>query len=442
MNDNQNPLPVIPFKPQNDPSVTTATNQEELIAKAEDLVAPKKSKTKILLTTLVAFLLLGSIAGAVFLVRQNQDIRKFAADGDSCEYGQACETNGTQSCSGTIQGGTCKYDPGVDPNCSVCGTCGNGTCDGGEGHDNCPQDCPVNPPPGDNCCSGTTTCPSGQQCLRTSNPACSTCQTQPGNLPGCCNSDTDCAHWETCQSGNAACTSGKSCHSTAGCKIDSDCLVGNKCVGGTCIGSGSLECSADSSGVSINNKTDKPVSGTATYFSKWCNDSGGTNCFCGGTPTSVAVTLQPGESWSRGIVGNGPPTNCAWQSDLTFPGCDNANHGCETGCSTPTNTPTPTPVISCQCGQIKAYDTTWKLLTSADLATLKAGDKVRFTVSGTATSGTIDKSRFKVNGGTYAETVTKKSATQEFYYEYTIPANVTSFSVEAQVHHAGLNQWF
>jgi hypothetical protein len=75
------------------------------------------------------------------------------------------------------------------------------------------------------------------------------------------------------------------------------------------------------------------------------------------------------------------------------------------------------------------------------LSALNAGNEVRFAVSGTATSGAFDKAKFTVNGTELGETSLKKPGTEEFYSEYTIPANVTSFTVSAQIHHSELG-WF
>ena len=106
----------------------------------------------------------------------------------------------------------------------------------------------------------------------------------------------------------------------------------------------------------------------------------------------------------------------------------------------PTNTPLPptptgTPSIGAQCLDIKAYDTTWKLLTISDLANLSEGDKVRFTVIGNATSGAFDKAKFTINSSVQPETTAKKPNSEEFYVEYTIPAGITAFTIDAQVHH-------
>lgn len=125
--------------------------------------------------------------------------------------------------------------------------------------------------------------------------------------------------------------------------------------------------------------------------------------------------------------------------------CGVKSQNCGASCQGTTSTPppggTPTP-ITAQCQGVKAYDTNWKLLTVTDLSAMKAGDKVRFTVMGVTTSGIFDKARFAINGATAIEsTLTKPGSGGEFYYEYTIPAGTTSFTVTGQVHHQQLNTW-
>ena len=87
------------------------------------------------------------------------------------------------------------------------------------------------------------------------------------------------------------------------------------------------------------------------------------------------------------------------------------------------------------------YDLQWSPFSSDDLSKLKAGDIVRFAVSGTASSGTFDKARFTINGGQQPEVTTNKPGTSEFYDQYTVPAEVSTFNVSAQVHHVDLG-WF
>ena len=95
-----------------------------------------------------------------------------------------------------------------------------------------------------------------------------------------------------------------------------------------------------------------------------------------------------------------------------------------------------------QCSNVKAYkgDDTFTLLTTDELKALKAGDKVRFAVAGTATGGTgsFDKAKFKINSTDSGEVTTKKPSSEEFYYEFTIPDGTTSFNITAQIHHTTL----
>lgn len=107
-----------------------------------------------------------------------------------------------------------------------------------------------------------------------------------------------------------------------------------------------------------------------------------------------------------------------------------------TSTTTTTTTPTnPPSTASVSCLNVKAYDTSWNPLTASNLSILKTGDKVRFTVTGTATSGTFDKAKFTINSVAQPETTSKKPSSGEFYTEYTIPSGITSFTISAQIHH-------
>jgi hypothetical protein len=101
-----------------------------------------------------------------------------------------------------------------------------------------------------------------------------------------------------------------------------------------------------------------------------------------------------------------------------------------------TDTPSET---TAQCSQVKAFDENWKELSLSELSKKKPGEKIRFTVSGNASSGSFDKALFIINGTQTPEVTQKKPGTNnEFYYEYTIPQNVSSIRVEAKVHHTTL----
>jgi hypothetical protein len=109
--------------------------------------------------------------------------------------------------------------------------------------------------------------------------------------------------------------------------------------------------------------------------------------------------------------------------------------------STPVPEVTNTPGVSAECSDVKVYDTTWNPLSSNELADLETGDIVRFTVSGTSSSGNFDKARFTINGVLQSEVAAIKPGSNEYYDEYTIPAGVTAFTVTAQIHHTELG-WF
>jgi len=109
-----------------------------------------------------------------------------------------------------------------------------------------------------------------------------------------------------------------------------------------------------------------------------------------------------------------------------------------------TGNPTPTPSCSnciAKCESIKTYDTNWNELTLSQLHSLKTGNTARFTVQGTCTNGSIQKARFVINGVIQPETTSKRSGTDEFYYDYTLPEGVYDFRVQGQLYHSEYG-WF
>lgn len=109
------------------------------------------------------------------------------------------------------------------------------------------------------------------------------------------------------------------------------------------------------------------------------------------------------------------------------------------GTQSPTTSLPPGEGPTAQCLNIRAFDTSWNVLSSTQLSALEAGNIVRFTVAGTATSGSFDKAKFKINGQETGEITTlKPDETAMYYYEYVIPEGVTAFTVGAKVHHSTL----
>ncbi len=163
----------------------------------------------------------------------------------------------------------------------------------------------------------------------------------------------------------------------------------------------------------------------------------------GGSPQNqfgdkcITVQLNPGEPELKFLNRKDVPASPTPTITPTFP------PGTKTPTPSPTHAPTATlpPGISAACGDVIAYDLQWNQLSSTQLSQLKSGDKVRYTVAGTTTSGTFDKAKFTVNGTDLPETTNKKPGTDSFYTEYTLPSGTTTFSVTAQVHHSTLG-WF
>ncbi len=105
--------------------------------------------------------------------------------------------------------------------------------------------------------------------------------------------------------------------------------------------------------------------------------------------------------------------------------------------------PTTPPVANnAQCTNLTAYDTSWNALSAAQLSQLKAGTNVYLAVTGTTTSS-FDMARFTINGALNPTTSLKKpGSTSIYYYQYTIPSGVTSFTVQAQLHDTATNAWY
>jgi hypothetical protein len=122
--------------------------------------------------------------------------------------------------------------------------------------------------------------------------------------------------------------------------------------------------------------------------------------------------------------------------------------------ATPTRTPTPTPTCTSSprcgatatpaapyCAAIKTYSSEWQFLSTNDLPKLRANDSVFFCVSGTAASGTFDMAAFIINGLKLPNTTLTRPGTTDFCQKYTIPNNIVTFAVSAQIHHSTLG-WF
>jgi len=214
---------------------------------------------------------------------------------------------------------------------------------------------------------------------------------------------------------------------------------------GNCIGPGEDCCSGNDY---FDNSC--PVTETRCGVESYCSQAkqeectNGMDCiptqyggYCEEVPCRESGCLRPGERCCGGTAGSEFDASCYVTETM-------CGAGGATATPVPTATPTPRPgvEISARCLNIKAFDTSWDEI--IDLSSLKAGDIIRFTVSGTTNSGNIDKARFRINSPTWrTDVVAKKPGTGEFYDEYTIPEGVTSFTINTQLHHTSSDiSWF
>ncbi len=354
---------------------------------------------KIIATILGLFLLIGGIAGGVLLTQQNQNLSEKASTDyhiacDQClshaQNGYQCTTECTDP--NTIPG-SCNTDAGCGAGqiCTsgqcVTGSRTNGTCTGTPGQvcissaSYCQAGCTAG--------SGTCTDPANSFCAKitstTGAPLCtagqdcgpsSTIGAQACNLPGTQTNSYCCPVGKFIQNG-ACVNSGSGDNTSCGRNIDVNAPV---CCSGAC--TGDIVCEP---GVGSGRKECKT---TVNGVSKWCLMEANSS-WCGGTPPPGGGTPPPA----------GP---------------------------------------SAQCQNVKAYSSTFTLLTSAQLSALAPNTAINFCVVGAATAGTFDKARFTINSVAQSETTTKRPSSQDFCQSYTVPTGVTQFNVSAQIHHATL----
>jgi hypothetical protein len=445
-----------------------------------------RGKTGPIIATIFGLLLLvGGIVAGIGLVNQRQLLEQHAGGiscgGGTCANGASygpdcsapqstCTQRAQEFCSGQnppsvpASGGgpiSCGTQPSTAPapncpagsasNCSV--TCVNGrtfsdACPGNGSFGSCSQwaneacatvgsTAPGGTSSGTGSTSGGTVyTPTAIRCVVQNPP-------QPDTLGQLCT----CAVGETCQGTFIGKTSdGSNCFSAFPALT---CLrpAGAPGVGGT-TGPG-LDCT----GTTCNRGGSQSAScGTADVWVFNCPnglDSAG-KCLQNGskvgqiTSSSFKITDYTGGKTCGAIQVDMEPVGGA----SGIGGCGAVTYTMGGACTTVAVTPAPTnpPSVpggpTAQCSATKAYDTSFNLLTSTQLAALQPGDHVRFAVTGTTSSGTFDKARFTINGVLRPDVITKVPATGEFYDEYVIPTGVTAFNVTSQIHHAGLNAWY
>lgn len=358
---------------------------------------PKKKFAggKIIATILGLFLLVGGVGAGIILVQQNQNISEKAVV-------IACAT----------EGGTCVPT--------------SWTCTGEEVDD-------------------YTDCRSGQKC------GLGTCTAPVINPPILC------ANVGNCLLLNQRCCAGSEPSADSSCSM-AGVQTGYKCKvpstdggggsggggGGIVAGTCPQQMNTASAQLLINNypKWSSPFIYTPGMY-VGNNPTG--DCYQGGEGNKYACYKLKA---NPGIVVNG--TNCTGCGIYTWHNSEYGANWCfdttkqkigvpgtpETCSLTPQQCAGTTQTA--QCTNLKAYNESWVLLTTANLSALKTGNKVNFCATGSASSGSFTKAKFTINGVVQAETTTIRPGSTDFCQEYTIPANTTTFNVTAQIYHATL----
>lgn len=400
----------------------------------------KMSGGKIVGAILGLLLLVGGIGAGVLLVQQQQDIREKAAPTPGSEVDPSCQPGEeqTENCvrepsqAGTrtricTEGGNwgawgeCVV---ADTDGSTCRSLTSGancvsdswSCTGNYGQSDCPADqkCGVSCTSGGGGDPGNVVCPVGY--CSSADGSCSA----PGAY-NCINSTQRgyCEDGSWVYRNDASCGGGNTGGGGPTCPNDASRQIAG-CYKFTCPqgcsfnandpdGVEAWRCDSTTPGVQIEHITDPAA----------CN-SASLNGACG-----QIDMLDSNNNF------------CGYRSDGYT--CNQSQ--CQTGGGNPPgeSTPTPSPSNRAQCGSVMAYDTNWNQLSGTQLSALKAGDRVRFTITGTKASGSFTKARFKINQNSAVESAqTKPGSSEVFYTEYTIPAGTTTFQVGAAIYHDSL----
>jgi hypothetical protein len=403
------------------------------------ITPPEKPKAKlggkVIATILGILLLVGGIGAGLYLVGQQQDLNKRAST-DECGTGIGI---GDKACMNNTQYSFCRSGGHFDTPYTSCSAdkplCRGADCVNPAGNDT-GNDTPTDTSGGTKKCDdGIAERANGYiSCLDNAQPAKCNGSNRNWDPQAHCSVGSICVVGSGCQT----CTEAqKAAHN--GCDFAASVTETGSDTSNT---AGETTCNlCTSSSCSIKTQTD------CTVYHYWCQDikpsgvgcqdaqlsAGSSASFsqdCGTEQIDVSCTSSCGatqsnySNTSQGIAWMNSNAGKLWIAKRYATACS----------STTTNTETNTDTPICQ--NIKAYDTSWNALTADQLKTLKVGDVVKLTVKGA--NGTFDKAQFKINGAaTWTERTDKKPSTEEFFIDYTIPAGITTFNVEAQVHVTG-----
>lgn len=426
-----------------------------VIAAASSTPKKKFGGGKVIATILGLFLLVGGLGAGIILVRQNQDIAEKAVSPGACVCADN-ETGKNTGCTCHGSNGQCNSSSShmKQDKCGESGGGGGGSptgCSAKTSSGSCESSCSPEKSNGKkfeckwingHCTESANECGSSGNNKHTTKVACGTtgsvqCGKTPDGCGGFCILPVD----DTCDD-----MLRKECNFEpqrgANYKANASYFNKNDCPSG--YQSAFCDCTNPSDskryGVCFDRGLDTQChtsDGLCAVFNNSQTTGGPNGEKCGVKKTYYCdskVDLSGGKSCdtSTGGTTTKPANFCGTiQEDISCQGFKTTVIPCSTEKPT-SNSPTA------QCQNVKAYDTNWTQLTATQLKGLKAGDKVRFTVAGQASSGNFTKARFTINGTVRGEVTGKKPNTQEFFDEYTIPAGVTTFNITAQIYHETL----
>lgn len=274
----------------------------------------------------------------------------------------------------------------------------------------------------------------------------------------------ECAHWTTCSDPGGDGTT--TCEAPA-----PDGGGGSVCIG--CVDSvGEQQGMHNVTDLKVTLTSPTSASLTWNYSSgRACTKRGGTYIFIGtdksvvdnncnlpgGSFWEINTALPSGCNWLKGVDGgatsfdtasNGitlePNTNYYYKvvsryfHTQTFPNHPGEEEDEGEWCGGQTYSP---PTTTGQCLSVKAYNTNWSEIPTADLSKLKAGDSVNFCVAGSG--GTFDKAQFWVTGVAQAITTTKGQglAANSFCQSVGITDQTTNVDIKAKIHDSVTDTW-
>ena len=205
---------------------------------------------------------------------------------------------------------------------------------------------------------------------------------------------------------------GQTCRVPQNCNNLPNCDGGLSCIGGKCIQATGNQCG--SSGRCRVHICDK------------CSNYGGSldECRSAGTEVPCSSASVPSGQCGQVDILKGDGSYCGVKQQACTGSCAGG-----TAPPPPGNTPTPTtPPAGPQCTKIKVYKD-GVVLTATQLTALTAGDKIKVGIQGARDT----KARYRINSSAWVEIASKNNNLEYISGEYTIPADKTTFTVEAEV---------